>query len=116
MEDLVHQNLSRHGAGRLILDFYNNTDLGVKRRELDGLCSDIRKKFNISILEVADFDDHERCAIGFALVIPENWKTKNARDLVEKVCKTIDSTSFARVTVEECDLLWHGSDSEKDDD
>jgi uncharacterized protein YlxP (DUF503 family) len=96
------------GVGRIVLDFYNNTNATVKRRQLEELCADLRKKFNISILEVADFDDPERCVIGFAAVIPENWKTQSALSLVEKICETIDQTAFARVMVEDTDLLSHG--------
>jgi uncharacterized protein YlxP (DUF503 family) len=96
------------GAGRIVLDFYNNTHTAKKHRQLDELCADLRKKFNISILEVADFDDPERCVIGFAAVIPENWKQQSARDFIEKICKTLDETSFARVMVEDWDFLSHG--------
>jgi uncharacterized protein YlxP (DUF503 family) len=96
------------GVGRIVLDFYNNTDSSKKRKQLEELCTDLRKKFNISALEVADFDDAERCVIGFAAVIPENWKTPSAKGLVEKICETIDQTAFARVMVEDTDLLCHG--------
>jgi uncharacterized protein YlxP (DUF503 family) len=96
------------GAGRIVLDFYGNTSLPAKRKQLDELCADMRKKFNVSILEVADFDDLERCVIGFALAIPEHWKERAAQSLVQKVCQEIDSTAFARVVVEDWDLLEHG--------
>lgn len=96
------------GVGRIVLDFYNNTNVTAKRRQLEELCADLRKKFNVSILEVADFDDPERCVIGFAAVIPENWKTLTAENFVQKICQTIDETSFARVMVEDWDLLSHG--------
>ena len=96
------------GAARIVLDFYNNDNLALKRRKLEELCGDLRRKFNISILEVADFDDLERCVIGFSVVIPENWKNITAENLMEKICKEIDATSFARVTVEDWDLLSHG--------
>ena len=95
------------GVGRIVLDFYNNTSLPAKRRQMEALCADLRKKFNISVLEVADFDDLERCVIGFAAVIPENWNTQSAQGLVQKICQTIDETSFARVMVEDWDLLSH---------
>lgn len=95
-------------VGRIILDFYNNDDATLKRRKLEELCADLRKKFNVSALEVADFDDPERCVIGFAAVIPENWKTQSAQHFLEKICETIDQTAFARVTVEDTDLLSHG--------
>ncbi|MGK5083373.1 DUF503 family protein [Bdellovibrionota bacterium FG-1] len=95
--------------GRIVLDFYNNTDPALKHRQLDELCMDLRKKFNISALEVADFDDRERCVIGFAAVIPENWKAQSAQSLVDKICEMIDKTAFARVMVEDCDLLSHGN-------
>jgi uncharacterized protein YlxP (DUF503 family) len=96
------------GVGRIVLDFYNNDKVAVKHRQLEELCADLRKKFNVSALEVADFDDPERCVIGFAAVIPETWKTQSAQSLVEKICQTIDETAFARVMVEDWDLLSHG--------
>jgi uncharacterized protein YlxP (DUF503 family) len=96
------------GVGRIVLDFYNNDNLAVKHRQLEELCHELRRKFNVSALEVADFDDPERCVIGFAAVIPETWKTLSAQHFVEKICQTIDQTSFARVMVEDWDLLSHG--------
>ncbi len=96
------------GVGRIVLEFYNNASVTKKRRGLEELCADMRKKFNISALEIADFDDVERCVIGFAAVIPENWSNISAEHFVEKICKTIDETAFARVTVEDWDLLSHG--------
>ncbi|HUP58036.1 MAG TPA: DUF503 family protein [Bdellovibrionota bacterium] len=96
------------GVARIVLEFYNNDSVAKKRRGLEELCEDLRKKFNVSALEVADFDDLERCVIGFAAVIPETWKTKSAQGLVETICKHIDDTAFARVTVEDWDLLSHG--------
>jgi uncharacterized protein YlxP (DUF503 family) len=95
------------GVGRIVLDFYNNTTSGKKRKLLAELCNDLRKKYNVSAIEVADFDDPERCVIGFAAVIPEDWKNQNAKSLVDKICKTIDDTAFARVTVEDTDILNH---------
>lgn len=97
------------GVGRIVLDFYNNDQVSLKHRQLEELCAELRRKFNVSALEVADFDDPERCVIGFAAVIPENWKTRSATSLVEKICKTIDETAFARVMVEDWDLLSHGN-------
>src|SRR5688500_16220416 len=99
------------GVGRIVLDFYNNDKVALKQRKLEELCKDLRRKFNVSALEVADFDEPERCVLGFAAVIPETWKTKSAQSLVDKICKTIDETAFARVTVEDWDLLEHGGES-----
>jgi uncharacterized protein YlxP (DUF503 family) len=98
------------GVGRIVLDFYGNTDVAKKRRQLEELCADLRKKYNVSALEVADFEDAERCVIGFAAVIPENWKTQSADQFVQKICQTIDETAFARVMVEDWDLLSHGGE------
>lgn len=95
------------GVGRIVLDFYNNDKASKKNKLLKELCDDIRKKFNISIMEIADFDEPERCVIGFAAVIPEDWKTKSAQSLIDKICKTVDETSVARVTVEDCEILEH---------
>lgn len=93
------------GVGKIVLDFYNNEKVAEKTRNIEELCADLRKKFNVSMLEVADFEDPERCVIGFAAVIPENWKTKSAESLMDKICRTVDETAFARVTVEDWDLL-----------
>jgi uncharacterized protein YlxP (DUF503 family) len=96
------------GVGRIVLDFYNNTESAKKNRQLEELCHDLKKKFNISIMEIADFDDRERCVIGFAAVVPETWKDHATKQFIDKICETIDQTSFARVTVEDTDILSHG--------
>jgi uncharacterized protein YlxP (DUF503 family) len=103
------------GVGRIVLDFYNNDNVPQKRRQLAELCDGLRKKFNVSALEVADFDDPERCVIGFAAVIPESWRTPSARSLVQKICQEIDETAFARVMVEDWDLLSHGEEGPAED-
>ncbi len=95
-------------VGRIVLDFYNNEKSAKKNKLLEELCADLRKKFNLSALEVADFDDPERCVIGFAAVIPETWKTSSARGFLDKITAEIDQTAFARVMVEDTDLLTHG--------
>ena len=96
------------GTARLVLDFYNNEKAAVKNRKLEELCHDIRKKFNVSALEIADFEDPERCVIGIAAVMQENWKDQTSRDVMESILKYVDQISFARVTVEDWDLLSLG--------
>jgi uncharacterized protein YlxP (DUF503 family) len=98
------------GAGRLVLEFFGNQNVSLKRRNLEELCATLRKQFNLSILEIADFEDPERCVIGFAAAIPENWKVASAQSLCDKICRTIDETAFARVTVEDWDILEHGGE------
>lgn len=99
------------GVGKIVLDFYNNEKSALKQKKLKELCDDLRKKFNLSALEIEDFDDPERCVIGFAAVIPTHWKTSSARQFLEKICKTIDEAAFARVTSEDVDILSHGDES-----
>lgn len=101
------------GVGRIVLDFYGNLNVSKKRKNVEELCADLRKKYNVSCLEVAAFEDPERCVIGFSAVIPENWKTATAENFVQKICETIDTEAFARVTVEDWDLLSHGSEKEQ---
>jgi uncharacterized protein YlxP (DUF503 family) len=98
------------GAGRIVLDFYNNDNKTVKSRQIEEVCAGLRKKFNISAIEVAGFDDPEKGVIGFAVAIPENWKNPSARSFIEKICETIDQTAPARVMVEDWDLLSHGEE------
>ena len=96
------------GVGRIVLDFYNNDKVSVKKRRLEELCKGLRRKFNLSALEVADQDDPERCVIGFAAVMPETWREESAEAFVRKICAEIDATAVARVLVEDCDLFSHG--------
>jgi len=96
------------GVGRLVLDFYNNDDAADKRRRLETLCKDLRRKFNLSMLEVADHDDPERGVVGFAIVMKEDLREEQAKSLVQKVCEEIDSTAPGRVTVTDWDILSHG--------
>lgn len=104
------------GAARIVLDYYNNDNLALKRRQLTELCEDLRRKFNVSAMEVADFDEPERCVIAFSAVIPENWKYSSARSFMEKVCETIDKKAFARVTVEDWDLMTFGEEEAAGED
>ena len=96
------------GVGRIVLDFYDNQDVKIKRREIENLCKSLKRKFNISIMEVGEFEDPEICAVGFAVVIPENWKKSSAKSFIETILKTIDESAFTRVTIEDWDLLTHG--------
>ena len=98
----------RVGAGRIVLDFFNNDKASVKHRKLEELCAELRHKFNVSCLEVDDFDDPERCVIGFAAVIPEDWKDLSVDSFIRKICDTIDSTAVARVMVEDTEILILG--------
>ena len=93
------------GVGRLVLDFYNNEDLRLKARGLEELCKDLRKKYNLSVLEIDEFEEPERCVIGFAAVMPATWQETRCKDFVQKIRHTIDETSFARVVVDDWDLL-----------
>jgi len=95
------------GVGRIVLDFYNNDKISIKKKKLEELCKDLRKNFNLSAMEIADEDDLERCVIGFAAVMPESWKRAAAQNFIQKICKTIDETAFARVVSEDWDLLGH---------
>jgi uncharacterized protein YlxP (DUF503 family) len=100
----------RVGVGRLVLDFLGNLDVNKKRRALEDLGKDLRRKFNVSILEVADLEDPERGVIGFSAVIPDHWSEVAARSFCEKICTTLDDTSPARITVEDWDILHHGDE------
>lgn len=96
------------GSARLVLDFYPNDSLRIKRRKIEELCKDIRRKYNISALEVADFDLPEKCVIGLAMVMPETWGEAKAMEFVQNVVTETDKIAFARITVEDCELFSHG--------
>ncbi len=96
------------GAGRLVLDFFGNTNESLKHDQLESLLRDLRKKFNVSALEVADFEDLERCVIGFSFVSPQGWKRSSVESFVKKICETVDQTAFARVVSEETEIYSLG--------
>ena len=100
------------GAGRLVLNFYNNTELKLKKRQLESLFKELRKKHsNLSLLEVEDEDDPERCVIGFSIVMPSEWREVGARAFVQKVIGTVDEISFARIDTDLWDVFWLGEGS-----
>ncbi|NDD90673.1 DUF503 family protein [bacterium] len=70
----------RIAATRITMDFFNNTSASEKRKRLAELCENLRKQFNVSALEIDEFDDPEKC------------------------CEYIDTHSVARVTLEESDI------------
>lgn len=91
-------------AGKVILDFWGNQSLKEKRHNMDELLADLRRDFNISAVEVSDFDDLEKCVIGLALAAGTE---KSARAAMKKVLEHIDTTAFARVVVEDTDFFGY---------
>ena len=92
-------------TGRIVLDFYNNDDVALKKRQLVDLSKTLRKKFNLSALEVDDFDDPEKCVLGFSAVLPANWPEPKSKQWIQSVMKELDENSFARVSVQNTDLF-----------
>jgi uncharacterized protein YlxP (DUF503 family) len=91
-------------GGKLILDFHGNLNIKEKRHQMEALLSDLRKHYNVSATEIADFDDLERCVIGLALAAGTE---QGARSAMKKVIEYIDSTSFARLIVEDTDFFGY---------
>lgn len=90
------------GAAQVILDFYGNVEIKTKRQNIAALLEDLHKKFNVSATEVADFDDTERCVLGVSLVA---GTAAGAQAAIKKTLEYIDSNSFARVAMEDSDVL-----------
>ncbi|MGE4232694.1 MAG: DUF503 family protein [Bacteriovoracia bacterium] len=88
-------------SGKIILDFYNNDSIGKKKSNLTSLVKEVHQKFNVSAVEVADFDDPERCVIGISLVASTQ---RSAKAAIDKVLEHIDTHAFARVVVEDTDV------------
>lgn len=95
----------RVAVGKLTLDFWNNDSAAAKRRQLEELCSSLRKKFNLSILEVDQIDEPETGVIGFAAAIPEHWKTTSIQAFIEKIGKEIEAQATGRVVSEDTEIL-----------
>ncbi len=89
-------------AGKVLLDYWGNTSIKDKREKLSALIDDVRKQFNVSALEVSDFDDLERCMIGLALTAGTE---QGARLAMKKLLEYIDSNAFTRVVMEDTDVF-----------
>ncbi len=85
-------------ASRVVLDFYGNFDVNKKHAEVLALIREIQKRFNVSIAEVEDFQDPERCVIGVSQVAASE---RDGRERIQKVLDYLDSHSFARVVSED---------------
>src|ERR1035437_8620828 len=92
------------GSGRIVLEYFNNEKLALKKRQNEILFKELKKQFSISIHEVAEFDDPERCVIGFSAVMSEDWSRAKARDLLRAICDFIDGHAAARVIDENIEL------------
>jgi uncharacterized protein YlxP (DUF503 family) len=95
----------RIAVGKLTLNYWNNDSATTKHQQLDELCAQLRKKYNISILEIDHIDDPDQGVVGFAVAIPEHWKASSVQAFVEKVCKDFDSQAAARVVSEDTEIL-----------
>ena len=90
------------GGAKLVLDFYGNNEVRINRAQLESLFKVVKRKENLSIAEVSDFDDPERCVVGLSLVAPSE---KSARNQLDRVLKLIDASAFARVTMEDITIF-----------
>ncbi|HRK01822.1 MAG TPA: DUF503 family protein [Oligoflexia bacterium] len=90
------------GVAKVILDFHGNVEIKTKRFHMRALLEELRKKFEVSAVELADFDDCERCVLGFSVT---QANEKSAKAALAKILEHIDQTAFARVTVEDSDVL-----------
>jgi uncharacterized protein YlxP (DUF503 family) len=93
------------GAGRIVLDCHPGGDLREKAQVVEAVCRELRKLYNLSILEVAEFDGLDRCVLGFAAVMPESWREASCKSFIQRILKTIDETAALRVVADEWELL-----------
>jgi uncharacterized protein YlxP (DUF503 family) len=96
------------GAGRLVFDFFGNEHARVKHQNLTDFCKEIKRKYNLSAMEVADYDDPERGVLGFAATFPESWHEERVKETLEKMCKEFDETAPARIVSEDLEIFYHG--------
>jgi uncharacterized protein YlxP (DUF503 family) len=92
-------------AGKVVLDFYNNTTLEKKAVLIRDLTKAISARHFISFREVDDFDELEKCTLGWCAIAPEDWDGLRISKAVEKIFKDIDQTSAARVTLEDWEVV-----------
>lgn len=93
------------GVSKIVLDFYQNDQLKIKKRNIESFCKDVKRKFNVSFLEIEEFQDLERCVIGLAAVLPSHWKGSEQEQFIQKVLQYIDQNAFARVIHSDWEIL-----------
>lgn len=93
------------GVGQIVLDYFNNDSMKLKRKYIDDLSKELKQKFDLSVVEIDDIEDPERIVIGFAAVIPNHWRKIAANNFLESICKYVDEKSVARVISEDFEIL-----------
>ena len=94
----------RIALARITIEFYNNTDIPTKRHALEKVSNELRRLYNVSILEIADFDEPERGILGLSAVIPDSWEQRSADSFLKKLLNYIDEHVPARVLSEDSEI------------
>ena len=92
-------------AGKVVLDFYNNTTLEKKASLIKDLTKAISARHAVSFREIDEFDDLEKCVLGWSAVAAETWDGLRISKFAEAIMKDIDQTSAARVTFEDWEIV-----------
>lgn len=87
-------------AGKVVLEFFNNSDEDFKRKALRDLTRDLRKEWNVSCAVVEEYlvENPERGALAIALVGVNHDK---ARALWDEAVKFLDGRAPARIVSED---------------
>ncbi|MBS1984085.1 MAG: DUF503 family protein [Bdellovibrionales bacterium] len=90
-------------AAKILIDFYGNYDLPLKRAEMKKLALEVKKNFNASVAEIQEkIDDPERCLLGVAMTASTH---ADARHAIDRARQHIDNIAFARVVSEDVDIF-----------
>ena len=92
-------------AGKVTLDFYNNTTLEKKAALIKELTKAITSRHSVAFREIDEFDDLEKCVLGWSGVAPNTWDGLRISKYAENIMKDIDQTSAARVTLEDWEVV-----------
>ncbi len=77
------------GICRIVLRLPESDSLKDKRMVVRSVTDRVRHRFNVSIAEVADNDDHHMLTLGVAYVSNES---RHVNEVLSKVVEYIDST------------------------
>jgi len=89
------------GACKLYLTADWVTSLKEKRSVVKGIVERTKHRFNVSIAEIEDMDEHKRIVVGFACVSNGG---RHAEDMVRSVAAFIENNTDARVDGTETEI------------
>ena len=93
-------------TARVVLAIPGNASLKGKRKVLRRVVDRVRHRYNASIAEIEDLDEHRRAVLGVAVVSNDG---RHAQSMLDTVLEFVETASDAPVTDRRTELVPLGS-------